>query len=216
MSYSSRVYRQRNPKAQEDSKDKPFFSKQKQDTKGKKGGFFQAKGKLIKPGDHFEKEADSVANRVVNQPGSGGVQKKEITPVQRLASTPEEEKVSSNDQRMERDKEKPFQSKAEEPEKEKKPVQKMDDPNKKKEPVQKMDDAEKKKEPVQKMNDADKKKEPVQKMDDPNKKKEPVQKMDDAEKKKEPVQKADDKKDKELPVQKMETGKDKEKKPEKI
>lgn len=189
MSYSSRVYRQRNPKAQEDSKDKPFFSKQKQDTKGRKGTFFQAKGKLVKPGDHFEKEADSVANKVVNQPaGKAGVQKKEITPVQRLASTPEEEKVSSNDQRMERDKEKPFQTKTEEPEKKKEPVQKMDDPNKKKEPVQKMDDAEKK---------------------------EPVQKMDDAEKKKEPVQKADEKKDKERPVQKMDAGKEKEKRPEK-
>jgi hypothetical protein len=190
MSYSSRVYRQRNPKAQEDSKDKPFFSKQKQDTKGRKGTFFQAKGKLVKPGDHFEKEADSVANQVVNQPaGKAGVQKKEITPVQRLASTPEEEKVSSNDERMERDKEKPFQAKSEEPEK--------------------------KKEPVQKMDDAEKKKEPVQKMDDPNKKKEPLQKMDDAEKKKEPVQKMDEKKDKERPVQKMDAGKEKEKNPEK-
>lgn len=190
MSYSSRVYRQRNPKAQEDSKDKPFFSKQKQDTKGRKGTFFQAKGKLVKPGDHFEKEADSVANQVVNQPaGKAGVQKKDITPVQRLASTPEEEKVSSNDERMERDKEKPFQAKSEEPEKKKEPVQKMDDPNKKKEPLQKMDDAEKKKEPVQKA-------------DDPNKKKEPVQK-------------ADEKKDKERPVQKMDAGKEKEKKPEK-
>jgi hypothetical protein len=184
------VYRQRNPKAQEDSKDKPFFSKQKQDTKGRKGTFFQAKGKLVKPGDHFEKEADSVANQVVNQPaGKAGVQKKDITPVQRLASTPEEEKVSSNDERMERDKEKPFQAKSEEPEKKKEPVQKMDDPNKKKEPLQKMDDAEKKMEPLQK--------------------------MDDAEKKKEPVQKADEKKDKERPVQKMDAGKEKEKKPEK-
>lgn len=190
MSYSSRVYRQRNPKAQEDSKDKPFFSKQKQDTKGRKGTFFQAKGKLVKPGDHFEKEADSVANQVLNQPaGKAGVQKKDITPVQRLASTPEEEKVSSNDERMERDKEKPFQAKSEEPEKKKELVQKMDDPNKKKEPLQKMDDAEKKKEPVQKA-------------DDPNKKKEPVQK-------------ADEKKDKERPVQKMDAGKEKEKKPEK-
>lgn len=167
MSYSSRVYRQRNPKAQEDSKDNPFFSKQKQDTKGRKGTFFQAKGKLVKPGDHFEKEADSVANQVVNQPaGKAGVQKKEITPVQRLASTPEEEKVSSNDERMERDKEKPFQAKSGEPEKEKqKPLQKMDDPNKKKEPLQKIDDAEKKKEPLQKTDEKKDKERPVQKMD---------------------------------------------------
>jgi hypothetical protein len=184
------VYRQRNPKTQEDSKDKTFFSKQPQDAKGKKGTFFQAKGKLVKPGDHFEKEADSVANQVVNQgAGKAGVQKKEITPVQRLASTPEEERVSSNDQRMERDREKPFQAKSEGPEKEKKPVQKMDD--------------------------AEKKKEPVQKMDDPNKKKEPLQKMDDADKKKEPVQTMDEKKDRERPVQKMDAGKEKEKKPEK-
>lgn len=166
MSYSSRVYRQRNPKAQEDSKDKPFFSKQKQDTKGRKGTFFQAKGKLVKPGDHFEKEADSVANQVVNQPaGKAGVQKKDITPVQRLASTPEEEKVSSNDERMERDKEKPFQTKSEEPEKKKEPVQKMDDPNKKKEPLQKMDEAEKKKKPLQKADEKKDKERPVQKMD---------------------------------------------------
>ena len=166
MSYSSRVYRQRNPKAQEDSKDKPFFSKQKQDTKGRKGAFFQAKGKLVKPGDHFEKEADSVANQVVNQPaGKADVQKKEITPVQRLASTPEEEKVGSNDQRMERDKEKPFQTKPEDAEEKKEPVQKMDNAERKKEPVQKMDDAEKKKEPVQKADEKKDKELPVQKMD---------------------------------------------------
>jgi hypothetical protein len=35
MSYSSRVYRQRNPKVQEESKDKPFFPKQKSGQKGK-------------------------------------------------------------------------------------------------------------------------------------------------------------------------------------
>ena len=50
-------------------------------------------------------------------------------PVQRLATTSEEEKVSSNDERMERDKEKPFQRKPAEQEKEKeKTIQKKDDP----------------------------------------------------------------------------------------
>ncbi len=129
MSYYSRVYRQRNPKPQEESKESPFFSKKKQDQKNKNNNsFFQAKQAVNEPGDKYEKEADSLANSVVNQGQGKSVQKKEETPVQRLATTPEEEKVSGNDERMERDKEKPFQLKHAEQDKEKENViQKMDD-----------------------------------------------------------------------------------------
>lgn len=130
MSYSSRVYRQRNPQPQDESKEKPFFSKQKQNQNSKKNSsFFQAKLAVNGPGDSHEKEADSVANTVVNQrQGNPVVQQKAISPVQRLSTTPEEEKVSSNDERMERDKEKPFQKKSAGPEKEKEEtVQKKDD-----------------------------------------------------------------------------------------
>ncbi len=121
MSYSSRVYRQRNPKPQDESKEKPFFSKQKQSQNSKKNSsFFQAKLAVNEPGDSHEKEADSVADTVVNQrQGNPVVQQKAISPIQRLSTTPEEEKVSSNDERMERDKEKPFQKKSAGPEKEK-------------------------------------------------------------------------------------------------
>ncbi len=155
MSYSSRVYRQRNPKTQDESKDTPFFSKQKQDQKGKKNNsFFQPRLAVNQPGDSYEKEADSVANKVVNQTqGKPAVQKKEISSIQPLSTTPEEEKVSSNDERMGRDKEKPFQRKPAEPEKEKeKAVQKKEDPLKEKEKaVQKMDaGAEKEKKPDKK------------------------------------------------------------------
>ena len=130
MSYSSRVYRQRNPKPQDESKEKPFFSKQKQSQDSKKNSsFFQTKLAVNEPGDSHEKEADSVADTVVNQrQGKPVVQQKAISPIQRLSTTSEEEKVSSNDERMERDKEKPFQKKSAGPEKEKEEtVQKKDD-----------------------------------------------------------------------------------------
>lgn len=121
MSYSSRAYRQRNPKPQDESKEKPFFPKQSQDQKGKNNNsFFQSKLIANEQGDTHEKEADSVASKVVNQgQGKSIVQQKEKTPIKRLATTPEEEKVSSNDERMGRDKEKPFQRKPAEKEKEK-------------------------------------------------------------------------------------------------
>jgi len=153
MSYSSRVYRQRNPKAQDESKEKPFFSKKKQDGQGqKKNAFFQAKLAVNEPGDSFEREADSVAHAVVNQGQGSSVQKKEIGGIQRLATTHEEEIDSSNDKRMERDKEKPFQRKAEAPEKEKdKTVSKKEDPAKEKDKMlHKKEDPMKEKDKVQK------------------------------------------------------------------
>ena len=138
MSYSSRVYRQRNPKPQEESKEKPFFTKESKNKKGTKdNSFFQTKMEVNNTNDSHEKEADSMASKVVNE--------SQTKPnVQRLATTHEEEIDSSNDQRMERDKEKPFQRKPADNDKEKeKAVQKKDDPQKEKDKekiVQKKDD----------------------------------------------------------------------------
>jgi len=111
MSYASRLYRQRNPRVQEGKKQKPFFSHQQDINNSDNGNtFFQTKLSVNEPGDSYEKEADSVANAVVNKsPAVQPIQQNKISSVQRLATAPEEEKVGTNDERMERDKEKPFQ-----------------------------------------------------------------------------------------------------------
>jgi hypothetical protein len=107
MSYSSRVYRQRNAHTPDESKKEPFFSKQNDISGEQKGsGFFQPKLTVNKPGDSYEQEADSVASAVVNKSTAGPVlQHKKISSVQRLATSAEEEKLGTNDARMARDKE---------------------------------------------------------------------------------------------------------------
>jgi hypothetical protein len=111
MSYSSRVYRHRNAHTHENDKDNhhsSFFKKaDKQSTGTKKSNaFFQAKLTVNQPGDQYEREADSVASSVVNNAGaSADVQQKEITGIQRLATEPAEEKISTDEERMKRDKE---------------------------------------------------------------------------------------------------------------
>ena len=68
MSYYSRVYRHRNPKTNDENAKEPFFSKQNDANKtGQKPAFFQAKLSVNEPGDKYEREADVVANEVVNQ-----------------------------------------------------------------------------------------------------------------------------------------------------
>jgi hypothetical protein len=139
MSYSSRVYRHRNAHTHENDSDNEkasFFSKaDKQSATGKTHKpFFQAKLNVNQPGDKYEKEADSVANTVVNSKSDKpAVEEEKITGVQRLASSNEEEKLGTNEERMKRDKDiqtKPeVQRKCDECEKEEKGkgmVQKMD------------------------------------------------------------------------------------------
>jgi len=110
MSYLSRLFNHRNAQSPEVKNEKPFFSKQNTDKKASKNNFFQAKLAVNEPGDSYEKEADAIANQIVNKSSKKRIaQQNNISSVQRLATAPEEEKVSSNDQRMERDKEKPFQ-----------------------------------------------------------------------------------------------------------
>lgn len=149
MSYCSRVYNHRNAHTPDVIQEKPFFSK-RNDTKdnSKTQPFFQAKLAINKPGDQYEREADSVANSVVNNKSNTPVvQQKNISSIQRLSTSKEDEKLSTNEARMEKDKEiqeKPMPMAGAEKEKEKlKGVQKKEDPLKEKEkkkavaPVQK-------------------------------------------------------------------------------
>ncbi len=112
MSYESRVYRQRNAHVYDNDSNieaTSFFNKSS-DAGGSKGGksaFFQPKLSIGQPNDAYEQEADAVANAVVNhQPGNAPVvQQKKISSIQRLATPLEEEKLSTNDERMKKDKE---------------------------------------------------------------------------------------------------------------
>jgi len=81
----------------------PFFSGVQQK---KESTFFQTKLSVNTPGDAFEREADSVADKVVSGGSGAGqvVQKKDISSVQRLATSEAEEKLGTNDARMRRDK----------------------------------------------------------------------------------------------------------------
>lgn len=207
MSYSSRVYRQRNPRAKEEAKEESFFSKQHDAKKGsRKGGFFQAKLAVNEPGDTYEQEADAVANTVVNKAnGKKAVQQKEISSVQRLSTPAEDEKVGTNDARMKKDKD--IQEKA---------IQKMGEPDKEKKDVQKMDEPKKEeKKEVQKKEEPKKEEEKVQKKEEPKKEEDkPVQKMDEPKKeeKKEVQKKAEPMKEEKKEVQKKEEPKKEEEK----
>ncbi len=165
MSYRSRLYNHRN-KQSPDAKEKPFFSHQQEGNSHQgKGSFFQAKLNVNKPGDQYEQEADNVAHAVVNNTtASPAVQHNKISSIQRLSSSKEEEKFSTNDARMRRDKEVQKMPANAEKEKEK-GIQKKDNPLKEEDklsggkPVQKMDDPLKEKEkvttaPIQKKQDS--------------------------------------------------------------
>lgn len=112
MSYSSRVYLQRNAHVydQDMNKNDSAVKSRKSDHSSVKGGssaFFQPKLSIGQPNDAYEREADSVASSVVNhKPGNAPVvQQKKISSIQRLATPMEEEKLSTNEDRMKRDKE---------------------------------------------------------------------------------------------------------------
>jgi hypothetical protein len=186
----SRRHRQVQTHENQQEKQQPFFAKA--DRTGEKSTpqpFFQPKLAVGKPGDPFEREADAVADAVVNGGrqtvvggGTSAVQRMPITPVtsgslQRLATPDEEKMPATNDERMAEDKriqEKPIQ-KAEENEE---PVQAMEAPKEEEKPVQKAEEEE----PVQAKEEEE---EPVQAMEAPKEEEKPVQK---AEKEEEPVQ----------------------------
>jgi hypothetical protein len=219
MTYNLRNYRHRNPKGGDDKKTNgPFFQAPQRSAvrRKKQGGFFQPKLAVGQPGDSYEKEADATAS-AVTKPSlattGDGVQQKELPGVQRLATSKEDEKLGTNDARMEKDKEEPMKpvQKKEAPDKKKeKPVQKADDPKKEKKekPVKKKEEPKKDMDKkVQKKGGGEekKKKKTAQKAADPKKEK-PVQKAKEPkkEKKDKPVQKADDPKKEKGKVQKKE------------
>ncbi|HEY5916820.1 MAG TPA: DUF4157 domain-containing protein [Chryseolinea sp.] len=85
----------------------PFFSNRSYSGQSEiSSPFFQTKLSIGQPNDQYEQEADRVADKVVNQKGPAAVvQQKEISSVQRLATSEEDEKVGTNDARMLKDKE---------------------------------------------------------------------------------------------------------------
>ncbi|MVT08331.1 eCIS core domain-containing protein [Chitinophaga tropicalis] len=164
MKSNSRRYRRhRNPEAQ-DKKETPFFSPRQKEIQTKEDAFFQPKLAVGQPGDSYEREADAVASRVVDQhPAKGSpVQRKEISTVQAMPEKKEEEKVQKKGAGDKKEEEKPLQKRDEPGKKEEeKPLQKKDDPGKKEEekPLQKKDDPGKKEEekPLQKKEEPEKK-----------------------------------------------------------
>ena len=108
MSYLTRVYRHRNPKREQQKPGHSFFAHAGGGIQTKREtSFFQAKLQVNDPGDSFEKEADQVANNVVNSTGkgSGDLQRKNITGIQRLSTSKKDDELTSTDEeRMKRDK----------------------------------------------------------------------------------------------------------------
>jgi hypothetical protein len=144
MSYHSRNYRHRNPKAggEEQKASAPFFAAPKGAAQRKKKGdtFFQAKLTIGQPGDVHEKEADAVASQVVRRQADQKpvIQRKDGRLLQRLATSKEDEKLGTHDARMEKDKEEPEkpvytkQMPGEKKDKDKMGIRKAEDPKKKK------------------------------------------------------------------------------------
>ncbi len=141
------IYRKRRHEnaAAHDEKNKESFFVRTSDSRPSKSGrsFFQAKLSVGQPNDKFEREADSVADKVVNSSATTKpvVQSKGISTIQRLATPAEDERLGTNDARFLRDKE--IQEKpeiqrmcAECAEEEKNKVQKQDDPEEEEETVQ--------------------------------------------------------------------------------
>ncbi len=103
----------------------PFFSKESKKPffNAVSGNAVQTKLTVGEPGDKYEKEADSMADAVVNNASKPDVQHKEISNIQResLATPLEDEKLGTAEQRMEEDKlvqEKPEIQKMDAPEEE--------------------------------------------------------------------------------------------------
>ncbi len=127
--------RHKNTQGKEDQKP-AFFSKSKKTTNSQQP-FFQTKLTIGQPGDKYEKEADSVANTVVNQStNKPAIQQKEISSIQRatLATPPEYEKLGTAEGKMEEDKMIQEMPAADGAKEEEPAIQQMHDPAEKEEP----------------------------------------------------------------------------------
>lgn len=95
MKSTRKSRRHRNPHIQE-KKQEPFFSKTNEQSAQSKSdtAFFQTKLTIGQPNDKYEKEADSMADAVVNKTNQQpSIQQKEISNIQRATSPAEEEPV---------------------------------------------------------------------------------------------------------------------------
>lgn len=103
---SKRSRRHKNPQNTEEQK-QPFFSKQADQKDPQKSAtpFFQPKLKIGQPNDKYEKEADQVADHIVNKnANSSGVQHNDGSSIQRYMTNAKEDELGTNTQRMEKDK----------------------------------------------------------------------------------------------------------------
>jgi hypothetical protein len=163
MSYSSRVYRQRNPKVQEE-KGKAFFPGKEARKAKNSNSFFQVKGSS--PVDTRVKQADSIAGNVANQMTSKqNVQRKKENIVRRQSSGQPEEKKADNANTGEMEKDKMVQKKMADQEKEREVnIPKQGDPLKEKETT-----IQKKGEDMDKKKDINQKKEAAEQTDEKEK-----------------------------------------------
>ena len=121
--------RRKNPHNNERSEksEAPFFSTESKTPffNGPSGASVQTKLTVGQPGDKYEKEADTMADAVVDNSSKPNIQNKNISSIQResLATPQEDEKLGTAEQRMEEDK--LVQEKPE--------IQKMDKPEEKEE-----------------------------------------------------------------------------------
>ena len=142
--FKSRRHRNPHKQGENEKKASPFFSNDNHTPFFNAG--IQTKLSVGKPGDKYEKEADRMADSVVNHSKSKPlVQNKEISSVQResLASPQEDEKLGTAEQRMEEDKlvqEKPMIQKEENPEEEE--MMNMKEEPEEKEMINKQDEEE--------------------------------------------------------------------------
>ncbi|WP_298892641.1 DUF4157 domain-containing protein [uncultured Psychroserpens sp.] len=121
--FSSRRNRNKRPHNNEEAEksETPFFSKESKTPFFNKGATVQTKLTIGQPNDKYEKEADTMADAVVNNSSKPDIQNKEISNIQResLATPQEDEKLGTAEQRIEEDKliqEKPEVQRLEEPE----------------------------------------------------------------------------------------------------
>ena len=114
MSYSSRVYRQRNPKVQEEKKGKAFFPGKESRKAKNSDSFFQAK--LNTPEDSAEKQkeepmqtkmADQEKEREVNIPKQGDPLKEKETTIQKKAEDDKKDIKKKSEPVEEKDQDKP-------------------------------------------------------------------------------------------------------------
>ena len=85
-----------------------FFTPQAPVQEKEQTPFFQTKLSIGQAGDKYEKEADSVADKVISKKDMDdepAIQRQEISSIQRLATPEEDENFATNDQRMRRDRE---------------------------------------------------------------------------------------------------------------